>query len=104
MKLAFIVRAAVVVLRRKSFHVKPLASVPFLRQFHLLPSARSQSNKPVWGSKIYKTRKFLKLQTHYMMADPKVEEILAPLRASVKEQVLQYFYFIVSPVTFYVLL
>lgn len=39
----------------------------------------------VWGSK--KSHRKIKLQLLNSMADPKIEEILAPLRQDVKEQV-----------------
>lgn len=39
----------------------------------------------VWGSK--KSHRKIKLQLLNSMADPKIEEILAPLRQEVKEQV-----------------
>jgi hypothetical protein len=45
------------------------------------------SNKSTWGSK--KPHRNIKIQSFLAkeMADPKIEEILAPLRAKVKEQV-----------------
>jgi hypothetical protein len=45
------------------------------------------SDKPKWGSK--KSHRKIKLQLNQLqaMADPKIEEILAPLRKIVKEQV-----------------
>ena len=42
--------------------------------------------QPDWGSKKHKIKKRLHISSD-IMADPKVEEILAPLRAAVKEQV-----------------
>lgn len=43
--------------------------------------------KPIWGSK--KSHRKIKIQSLLLqeMADPKIEETLAPLRAAVKEQV-----------------
>lgn len=42
-------------------------------------------NKTKWGSK--KIHRNIKLKFLQMMADPKIEEVLAPLREAVKEQV-----------------
>lgn len=42
--------------------------------------------QPDWGSKKHKIKKRLRISSD-IMADPKIEEILAPLRAAVKEQV-----------------
>lgn len=46
----------------------------------------STQAKPQWGSK--KQHRQIKLQLLQQIMDPKAEEILAPLRASVKEQVI----------------
>lgn len=54
------------------------------------------SNKPEWGSK--KAHRTVKLQLleHQKMTNPKIEEILAPLRQIVKEQVSWNFYNLIS--------
>lgn len=50
-------------------------------------STTQQKNIPGWGSK--KAHRNIKLQSQLIqeMADPQIEEKLAPLRAAVKEQV-----------------
>lgn len=45
------------------------------------------SNKSEWGSKKKHRKVNLQLLEYQKMSDPKIEEILAPLRHSVKEQV-----------------
>jgi hypothetical protein len=49
----------------------------------------SVNNTLIWGSKQreQKTQKLKGVNLNFRMADPKTEEILAPLRKSVKEQV-----------------
>ncbi|XP_046419532.1 glycine--tRNA ligase [Neodiprion pinetum] len=52
---------------------------------NLAVSSRLYSETPQWGSK----KKHRKVKLHFQlqsMADPKIEEVLAPLRSSVKEQ------------------
>lgn len=48
---------------------------------------QTKAANPDWGSKKSHRKVKLKLFDHQKMADPKIEEILAPLRTSVKEQV-----------------
>lgn len=46
-----------------------------------------------WGSKAKRKHRNIKLQVYFdAMADPKIEQILAPLRARVKEQVRCFFF------------
>lgn len=78
----FLNTLALLVRSRKysSFQVQPIFFRQICvshRQFSPLPSG--------WGSK--KNKKPKTLQLFNIMADPKAEEILAPLRAAVKEQV-----------------
>ena len=69
--------------RNRKYYSPQLQPTPYrhicvsTRQFSPLPSG--------WGSK--KNKKPKTLQLFNIMADPKTEEILAPLRAAVKEQV-----------------
>lgn len=44
-------------------------------------------NNPEWGSKKAHRKVKLRLLEYQKMSDPKIEEILAPLRQTVKEQV-----------------
>lgn len=65
-----------------------IAYVNFVNKFskNLSIGSRLYSETPKWGSK----KSHRKVKLHFQlqsMADPKMEEILAPLRASVKEQV-----------------
>lgn len=46
-----------------------------------------QANNPEWGKNKKHRKVDLQLLEHQKMADPKIEEILAPLRKFVKEQV-----------------
>lgn len=48
-------------------------------------SAASNQQRQVWGTA--KKSRAIKLLPWHIMADPKMEETLAPLRAAVKEQV-----------------
>lgn len=45
------------------------------------------TNNPEWGSKKAHRKVKLRLLEYQKMSDPKIEEILAPLRQTVKEQV-----------------
>lgn len=67
--------------RNRTFHVLDKLGVNFR---HLSTSSPSL-NVAQWGTK--KKHRQVKLQYTLNMADPKIEEILTPLRASVKEQV-----------------
>ncbi|KZS14907.1 Glycine--tRNA ligase [Daphnia magna] len=91
MKFAFVVKSvASVVFSRKLIynHSCTGKAVPFLitRKFQVLSSLRSQHEAPAWGSKKHKNKQKFKIQYINIMADPKIEEILAPFRAAVKEQ------------------
>lgn len=93
MKFAFVVKtAASVVFSRKLLcnHTCTGKIVPFLikRELQILSSLRSQQEAPAWGSKKHKNKQKLKIQFINIMADPKIEKILAPFRAAVKEQVV----------------
>ena len=67
---------------------KPNPFLSFSRNLKVLSSLRSQLEAPAWGSKKHKSKQKIKIQFINIMADPKIEEILAPFRASVKEQVI----------------
>lgn len=69
---------------------KPSFNYAYRKNFHTLP-VLFRAN-PNWGSnKLHRRVKlFFKLNA---MADPKVEDVLAPLRASVKAQVRVMFYY-----------
>ena len=86
MKFPF-VRLCLLVFSEKPFVQNPFAALSAARRLHFQPPLYKTKAAPNWGSTKYKNKKVLQLQTHYMMADPKTEEILAPLRAAVKEQV-----------------
>lgn len=87
MKFSFVVRATVpLVFSRKLLIRKPALPVVAARSIQLSVFQAIPAT-PDWGSKKFKTKKKLQVLS-YMMADPKMEEILAPLRASVKEQVI----------------
>lgn len=93
MKFAFVVKSvASVVFSRKLIcnHSCTGKAVPFLitRKLQVLSSLRSQHEAPAWGSKKHKNKQKFKIQYINIMADPKIEEILAPFRAAVKEQVI----------------
>ena len=72
---SFLVRGRKCLFRDRPFISRQICASPH----HLSPLA------PGWGSK--KNKKPKTLQLFNIMADPKSEEILAPLRAAVKEQV-----------------
>jgi hypothetical protein len=92
MKFPFVVKTvASLVFSRKFLGTQSCTTKikPFLfsRKLHVLSSLRSQKQAPAWGSKRHKDKQKLKIQFINIMADPKIEEVLAPFRASVKEQV-----------------
>ena len=62
------------------------------KSFCTTPYRFSDSTKSIWGSKKKHRNVKLQLQQLRDMADPKIEEILAPLRESVKEQVFYVFF------------
>lgn len=92
MKLPIVIRTVSIVLSRKFLSVNSKPLVYHLRKLQTLSPIRFYE-LPAWGSKKHKNKQKLKIQFTHIMADPKIEEILAPFRASVKEQVfyLQYF-------------
>lgn len=65
------------------------------RHYQISPSLPSslKGPAPIWGSNKHKTKKNIKLQRVNIMADPEIEKVLAPFRASVKEQVNNFFLF-----------
>lgn len=87
MKLPIIVRTASVVFSRKLLCVNQKTPFIHLRKLRVDTHWRSQT-VPAWGSKKHTKKQKIKLQSINIMADPKIEEILAPFRASVKEQVI----------------
>jgi hypothetical protein len=66
-----------------------------INQNHIKTSTRvlsfahqlKSSDKSQWGSKKAHRKVKLQISDYQSMADPKIEEVLAPLRQSVKEQV-----------------
>lgn len=72
-------RSNVCVLGTIFYQNRPTLSVLTVRGLSCTTSLAGQ-----WGTK--KKHRQVKLNISHMMADPKIEEVLAPLRASVKEQ------------------
>ncbi len=58
---------------------------PLVRSFAVSSAAASKGERQRWGTT--KKTRALRLLPWEIMADPKIEEALAPLRAAVKEQV-----------------
>ena len=84
---SFVVKAVRLVLRSSSLHLCKVSTHFLLTRALTTASHSSRFQKqPEWGSKKHKIKKKLHLLPS-IMADPKIEEILAPLRAAVKEQV-----------------
>jgi len=81
---SFIVRLVL----SSSFHqpCKVLSNHFLLARTLTAASCVKYQKQPDWGSKKHKIKKRLHISSD-IMADPKIEEILAPLRAAVKEQV-----------------
>lgn len=93
MKFPFVIKtvASLVFSRKLLCHQSCTNKIkPFLisRKLYVPSSLRSQQEVPAWGSKRHKNKQKLKIQFINIMADPKIEEVLAPFRASVKEQVI----------------
>ena len=93
MKFPFVIKtvASLVFSRKLLCHQSCTNKIkPFLisRKLYVPSSLRSQQEVPAWGSKRHKNKQKLKIQFINMMTDPKIEEVLAPFRASVKEQVI----------------
>ncbi len=87
MKLPIVVRTLSLVFSRKLLCVNKPNLFLSPRNLHVLSSLRSQQEATAWGSKKHKNKQKIKIQFINIMADPKIEEILAPFRAAVKEQV-----------------
>lgn len=85
MKVPFVVTA--LVLSRKLLGVSQIAPLLIHRKLTVFSRLRSQLEVPAWGSKKHKSKQKIKIQFINIMSDPKMEEILAPFRAAVKEQV-----------------
>lgn len=78
------IRAACTVVSRKHVHSHTGAYSTFIQTRDFRLTSRL-SGFELWGT----AKKHRKIKLHFQpdMTDPKIEEVLAPLRASVKEQV-----------------